>query len=112
MDEWDDFVLLSNRIREDDLFIVINARRASLSHTSELDSLSGFLQKYFARNNLIVIYPEQFGDEPESLTMADVLSTDIVSAPSPLWRRMRAAYRSMLNLRKPGRGSDSHDIEL
>lgn len=100
MDEWDDFLLLSSRIKDEDLFIVITARRASLSHTSDLDTLPDFLQKYFSRNNLIVIYPEQFGEQPEILTMADVLSTDIVAAPSTLWLRVRAAYRSLLQLKK------------
>lgn len=112
MEGWDDFVLLSNRVREDDLFIVVNARRASLSHSSDLDALPDFLQKYFSRNNLIVIYPEQFGDEPEILTMADVLSTDIVAAPSSLWVRVLAAYRSALKWRKGARNGEAHDIEL
>ena len=112
MDEWDDFVLLSNRIKEDDLFVVVSARRASLSHSSELDTLPDFLQKYFAQNNLIVIYPEQFGDEPEILTMADVLSTDMVAAPSSLWLRIRRAYRKLLNMRKTGRSNESKNIEL
>ena len=112
MDAWDDFVLLSSRIKEDDLFVVVSARRASLSHSSELDTLPDFLHKYFSRNNLIVIYPEQFGDEPEILTMADVLSTDMVTAPSPLWLRIRAAYRKMLNIRRSGRKSESKDMDL
>ncbi len=106
MDEWDDFLLLSSRIKDDDLFIVVNARRASLSHTSDLDALPDFLQKYFSRNNLIVIYPEQFGEQPEILTMADVLSTDIVAAPSTLWLRMRAAYRSLLQSKKHSRNEE------
>ena len=112
MDAWDDFVLLSSRIKEDDVFVVVSARRASLSHSSELDTLPDFLHKYFSRNNLIVIYPEQFGDEPEILTMADVLSTDMVTAPSPLWLRIRAAYRKMLNIRRSGRKSESKDMDL
>ena len=89
MEQWDDFILLANKIKEEDLFIVVNARRASLSHSADLDTLPDFLQKYFQQNNLIVIYPEQFGDQPETITMADTLSTDIVSSPSSLWLRVR-----------------------
>ena len=41
----------------------------------------------------MVIYPEQFGESSDIMTMAETLSTDIVSAPSPLWLRLRAVYK-------------------
>lgn len=114
MQQWDDFILLANKILDDDLFVVVNARRASVSHTGELDTLPEFLQKYFAQNNLIVIYPEQFGDEPEIMTMADTLSTDIVVEPSPLWLRLRAFYRSAHQFwrRFAGAGKGTRKIDL
>lgn len=114
MQQWDDFILLANKILDDDLFVVVNARRASVSHTGELDTLPEFLQKYFAQNNLIVIYPEQFGDEPEIMTMAETLSTDIVVEPSPLWLRARAFYRSAQQFwrRFAGGGNRPRKIDL
>ncbi len=98
--QWDDFILLANRILDDDLFVVVNARRASISFTSDMDTLPDFLQKYFSNNNLIVIYPEQFGEQPAMATMAENLSTDIVSAPSPLWVRIMNYYRAAIRFRK------------
>lgn len=100
MEQWDDFILISNKIREEDLFVIVNARRASLSHSSELDALPEFLQKYFTQHNLMVIYPEQFGESNDIMTMAETLSTDIVSAPSPLWLRMRAIYKVALQFHR------------
>lgn len=100
MEQWDDFILISNKILDDDLFIIVNARRASLSHNSELDSLPEFLQKYFSQQNLIVLYPEQFGEESDVLTMAETLSTDIVTAPSPLWLRLMAIYKGAAGLHR------------
>lgn len=61
MDSWDDFILLSGNIGDEDLLVVIGARRDSVSHSAELDELPGFLGKHFAGSNLVVIYPEQFG---------------------------------------------------
>lgn len=98
--DWDDFILLANKILDDDLFVVVNARRSSISHSSDLDALPEFLQKYFSQNNLMVIYPEQFGDEPDIMTMAETLSTDMVVTPSPLLLRIKAAYRTMIRFRK------------
>ena len=91
VEEWDDFVLLANRILDDDLFIVISARRTSVSFNSSMDELPGFLQKYFSRNNLIVLYPEQFGDEVPLTSFVDPLSSDISGAPGGLWLTM-ASY--------------------
>jgi len=98
--EWDDFILLANKILDDDLFVVVNARRPSISFTSDMDSLPEFLQRYFSNNNLIVIYPEQFGDETPVPVMAETLSADVTSAPSPLWLGALKYYRSFTALRK------------
>lgn len=97
---WDDFVLLANRILDDDLFVVVSARRASVSFNSDLDRLPDFLQKYFSRNNLVVLYPEQFGKEDNISTMAEAMSTDIVATPSPLLLKLLHLYRRGVAMRK------------
>lgn len=94
VEEWDDFILLANKILDEDLFVVVSARRSSVSFTSDMDQLPEFLRKYFAQNNLIVLYPEQFGESADIPTMTDVLSTDMASAPSALWLRIMDFYRS------------------
>ncbi len=100
IEQWDDFILLANKILDDDLFVVVNARRASVSHHSDLDTLPEFLQRYFSRNNLIVIYPEQFGEQAEEMTMTDTMTANVVSAPSPLWLKLTSYYRRGVQLRK------------
>lgn len=62
MESWDDFIVLSSRISEDDLFIVVSARKRSISYGTELEAMPSYLNKYFRRHNLLVLYPEQFGD--------------------------------------------------
>lgn len=57
---YDDFILLSSDVADDDLLVVIAARKGSLSHSSDLEALPGFLSRYFNRHNLMVIYPKQF----------------------------------------------------
>ena len=63
MDTWDDFILASGEIGEEDLLLIIAARKDSVSYSAELQELPGFLNRHFAPNNLVVIYPEQFGDQ-------------------------------------------------
>ena len=101
VEDWDDFVLLANRILDDDLFVVVNARRASLSFNSGMDELPGFLQKYFSRNNLVVLYPEQFGsDVATAASSIDPLVSDVTATPSGLWLQVLSYYRKLIQLRK------------
>lgn len=60
MDSWDDFILLSGEIAEDDLLIAVSARRGSLSYGSDVENMPAFLQKNFTRQNLLIVYPRQF----------------------------------------------------
>lgn len=62
LNTWDDFIYNSRDINEDDIFIIIGARKGSVSHSSDLEGLPNYLQKNHYNNNLILIYPEQFQD--------------------------------------------------
>ena len=46
---------------EEDLLTVIGARKGSISHSQDFENLPSFLSRNFARHNLMVLYPEQFG---------------------------------------------------
>lgn len=61
LNSWDDFILQSSDINEDDIFIIIGARKGSVSHSSDLEGLPAYLQKNHSHNNILLIYPEQFG---------------------------------------------------
>ncbi|MDE5806506.1 MAG: cation:proton antiporter, partial [Muribaculaceae bacterium] len=60
MNTFDDFILLSGEVKEEDMLVVIGARKGSLSYSSDLESMPGFLGRHFQRHNLMVIYPKQF----------------------------------------------------
>lgn len=61
MESWDDFIILSSNIKEEDLFIIIYARKGSLSRTNEMEALPAYISKHFSHSNLVLIYPGQFG---------------------------------------------------
>lgn len=60
MTAWDDFIILSGQVEDDDLLIVIAARKGSLSYSSDQDIMPGFLSRNLSRHNLMVLYPRQF----------------------------------------------------
>lgn len=60
LNSYDDFILLSSDVADDDLLVVVGARKGSISWSSDLEQLPGFLSRYFSRHNLLVVYPRQF----------------------------------------------------
>ena len=99
VDENADFVMLADKILVDDLFVVVTARHTSVSYSADMDTIPGFLQKYFSQNNLLVIYPDQYGDVIEPTTFVDPLASDINDVVSPLWLRLRAWARRIIDLK-------------
>ncbi|MGB3526236.1 MAG: cation:proton antiporter [Flavobacteriales bacterium] len=61
-DDWEDFLVLSRQISDNDLLVLVSARRGAASYISVLDGLPNKLEKYFGANNRIVVYPQQFAD--------------------------------------------------
>lgn len=100
MDANDDYVLLANKILDDDLFVIIGARANSVSYSSSVAELPQFLQRYFSSNNLLIVYPEQFGESPALTSFVDPMSTDIASTPSPLWLKIKNIWRRIAIARR------------
>lgn len=61
MTGWDDFIILSSQIADEDLLIVIGARKGSLSYSGDMEMMGGYLGKHFLRHNIAMIIPSQFG---------------------------------------------------
>lgn len=60
---WDDLLIVGRHMRENDLLVVVSARRNSLSYDHLFEKLPRLLGRYFKNNGFIVIYPEQLGEE-------------------------------------------------
>ena len=60
--DWEDFLVLSRYINDDDLFVLVSARKGATSYMSVLDNLPAKLKKYFNGNSRFVIYPQEFED--------------------------------------------------
>ncbi len=97
-EDQDDIILLSNKVLDDDLFVVISARPQSVSYNDNMQDLPSFLQRYFSRNNLMIIYPEQFGDAPVLTSFTDPLSADIAQTPMAIVLYLRNLRRRMRRL--------------
>ena len=73
MSHWNELPQLASGISEDHLFVVVTARKGTISYKNALERLPDELQKHFSGKNLMIIFPDQFGsqkDEHMSFTEA------------------------------------------
>ena len=73
MGHWNELPQLASQVAEDHLFVVVTARKGTISYKNALERLPDELQKHFSGKNLMIIFPDQFGntkDERMSFTEA------------------------------------------
>ncbi|NTW68740.1 MAG: cation:proton antiporter [Chlorobiaceae bacterium] len=59
--DWNDFLVLSREIKNDDNLIVVMSRKNHLSYHSKMARIPLYLNRYFRKNSFILIYPVQSG---------------------------------------------------
>lgn len=57
--DWDEFLILSRNIIKDDALVVVMSRKLNLSYNSVMASIPSYMNKYFDKNNVLLIYPLQ-----------------------------------------------------
>jgi Kef-type K+ transport system membrane component KefB len=59
--EWEDFLIISRDMRENDALFVVLSRKNEISFTPHMDNIPKYLNKYFQAYNFGLIYPMQQG---------------------------------------------------
>jgi len=62
LQSWDDFIVFSADIEVEDLFMIVGARKGSISYSGDMESLPSFLGRNFSQHNIVLVYPAQFGE--------------------------------------------------
>ena len=65
MAHWNELPQLAARIADDHLFVVVTARKGTISYKNALERLPDELQKHFSGKNLMIIFPDQYGHQKE-----------------------------------------------
>ena len=65
MGHWNELPQLAAHIADDQLFVVVTARKGTISYKNALERLPDELQRYFSGKNLMIIFPDQYGDQKE-----------------------------------------------
>ena len=70
MDHWNEMPRLASTIAEDHLFIVVAARKGTVSYKNALENLPEEITQHFSGKNIIIIFPDQHGDPMDEMTFA------------------------------------------
>ena len=65
MAHWNELPQLASDMAEDHLFVVVTARKGTISYKNALERLPDELQKFFSGKNLMIIFPDQFGEQKD-----------------------------------------------
>lgn len=79
MEHWNQLPELATNINEEDMFVVVTARKGTLSYKSAMDRLPDELSTYFRGRNLMIIFPDQYG-KADTMTFTTAQHTEQLSA--------------------------------
>ncbi|MBQ8065647.1 MAG: cation:proton antiporter [Prevotella sp.] len=65
MAHWNELPRLAENIRNDHMFVVITARKGTISYKTALERLPNELMQHFSGKNLMIIFPDQYGEQKE-----------------------------------------------
>lgn len=71
-EDWQDFLVISREIKNDDLFVIISARKGFASYMGLLEQLPVKLEKHFPEINKIIIFPQQYQQESLNENYEDI----------------------------------------
>ncbi|MGI6232129.1 MAG: cation:proton antiporter [Prevotella sp.] len=81
MAHWNAMPELASTIAQDHLFVVVTARKGTVSYKSAQERLPEELTRYFSGKNLLIIFPDQYGeDKTLSMTFAEPQHQEELSA--------------------------------
>lgn len=80
MDHWNVLPKLASTIANDHLFVVVAARKGTVSYKNALDRLADEIKQYFSGKTLLVIFPDQYGPLQGNMTFSQSQHTEEQSA--------------------------------
>lgn len=96
MAHWNELPQIAETIKEDHLFVVITARKGTISYKNALERLPNELMKHFAGKNLMIIFPDQYGEhKDERMTFTEAQHQEESSIYDYILRKLERFRRSI-----------------
>lgn len=91
MPKWHGVVELMHEVRDDEMLIVVTARQGTVSYKAALNNLPQELTEHYKGTNLMILFPDQYGPAPDTLTFATMQHKEQLSAYDEMilwWKRL------------------------
>ena len=85
MAHWIDMTALASGVADDHMFVVITARKGTISYKPALERLPEELTRHFSGKSLMIIFPDQYGEPAGTMTFAE-----------PQHHEQRSAYEVLI----------------
>ena len=80
MVHWKELPTLGSQVREDHLFVIVTARKGTISYKTAMERLPEELNKFIKGKTIMIIFPDQYGSEMDNMTFAQPQHTEERSA--------------------------------
>ena len=69
MERWEQLLQLTPLVSPDHMFIFVSARPGFISYQSKFDSLPLLIHRHFSRTSVMLLFPDQWGDPQEAVSI-------------------------------------------
>lgn len=102
MEHWNGLPQLASSIAMDHLFVIVTARKGTVSYKNAQERLPEEITKYFSGKNIMIIFPDQHGEAMDEMTFAQSQHTEQSSIyeeiNSWLWKKIQRRRNNKNNL--------------
>jgi len=89
MTHWNEMPNLAESIANDHLFVVVTARKGTISYKNAMERLPDELTHHFNGKNIMIVFPQQFGDAMDEMTFAQPQHKEELSAYESIRKWMK-----------------------
>ena len=96
MPKWKGLIELMRNTLPDEMLVIVTARQGTVSYKAALANLPEEMTEHYKGSNYMILFPDQFGPTPDTMTFAEAQHTEQLSAYHEFilwWRKQRRKLR-------------------
>ena len=98
MPKWKGLIELMENTLPDEMLVIVTARQGTVSYKAALANLPEEITEHYKGTNYMILFPDQFGPAPDTMTFAEAQHTEQLSAYHEFiiwWRKQRRKLRRL-----------------
>jgi nucleotide-binding universal stress UspA family protein len=98
MPKWKGLIELMEKTLPDEMLVIVTARQGTVSYKAALANLPEEMTEHYKGTNYMILFPDQFGPAPDTMTFAEAQHTEQLSAYHEFiiwWRKQRRRLRRL-----------------